>query len=527
MIESVLVANRGEIALRVIRGARELGIRTIAVFSEADRTSPYVLHADEAYAIGPARASRSYLAIDRLLDVARRSRAEAVHPGYGFLAERADFAEAVAAAGLTFVGPSAATIRAMGDKTEARRRMAAAGVPVVPGTDAPLASGAEARRAAESVGFPVVFKAAAGGGGKGMRVVRRAEEAGSAYEAAAREAEAAFGDGSVYVERFLQRPRHIEIQIFGDLHGNALHLFERECSIQRRHQKLIEEAPSVLLGPEERQRMGEAAVRAARAVDYAGAGTVEFLHTGGEFFFLEMNTRLQVEHPVTEMVTGLDLVEWQFRVAAGEPLPLRQEEITLCGHALECRITSESPFDGFLPVTGTVSEFEVPGGPGTRWDGGIGRGSEIGLHYDPLLGKLVTWASDRPSAIRRMSRALRELGIDGIVTNSPLLIRIMEEEDFVQGRLSTAYLPEHPDLFAAAIGSAGEEAIAVAGALLEHARRENRAAGRIRGSGSGLSRWQRTVSALGMDEPVFPAGAPTAPGGAGAGPHTAEDGSLG
>ena len=497
MIKSVLVANRGEIALRVIRGARELGIRTIAVFSEADRTSPHVLHADEAYPIGPAESARSYLAIDRLLDAASRSGAEAIHPGYGFLAERAEFAEAVAAAGLIFVGPSAATIRAMGDKTEARRRMAAAGVPLVPGTGAPLESAAEARRAAESVGFPAIFKAAAGGGGKGMRVVNRVEEAGGAFEAAAREAESAFGDGSVYVERFLERPRHIEVQIFGDLDGNVVHLFERECSIQRRHQKLIEEAPSPLLAPAERSRMCEAAVRAARAVQYAGAGTVEFLRADGEFFFLEMNTRLQVEHPVTEMVTGLDLVEWQFRVASGEPLPLGQEEIPLRGHALECRITSESPFDGFLPVTGTVTEFEAPGGAGTRWDGGIARGSEIGLHYDPLLGKLITWAADRPGSIRRMRRALRELRIEGLVTNSPLLMRIMDEEDFAAGRLSTAYLPEHPGLLAAEFDVADQEAIAVAGALLEHQRRERRSTPRIEVGGASLSRWQRRVAGRG------------------------------
>lgn len=491
MIESVLVANRGEIALRVIRCAKEMGIRTVAVFSEADRTSPHVLYADEAYPIGPPRASESYLATDKLLQVARRSGVEAVHPGYGFLAERGDFAEAVVGAGLVFVGPSAATIRAMGDKTEARRRMAAAGVPVVPGTDGPLASARAARDAAEAVGFPVVLKAVAGGGGKGMRVVRGGEDAGSAFEAAAREAVAAFGDGSIYVERFLERPRHIEIQIFGDRHGGAVHLHERECSIQRRHQKLVEEAPSPLLGPEERRRMGEAAVRAAEAVDYTGAGTVEFLYAGGEFFFLEMNTRLQVEHPVTEMVTGLDLVEWQFRVAAGEPLPLGQDQIPLRGHAIECRITSESPFDGFLPATGTVGEMVVPGGPGVRWDGGIACGTEIGLHYDPLLGKLVTWAPCRTVAIRRMERALGELRIDGVVTSAPLVRRIMREPDFLAGKLSTAYLTEHPDLFETGVSGGESEALAVAAALLEHGRRQGRTAPRIRRAGVPLSAWQR------------------------------------
>ncbi len=495
MIESVLVANRGEIALRVIRGAREMGIRTVAVFSEADRTSPHVLHADEAYCIGPPRASESYLSAERLLEVAARARVHAIHPGYGFLAERGDFAEAVAEAGFVFVGPSASTIHAMGDKTEARRRMAAAGVPVVPGNDTPLASGRDATRAAESVGFPVVLKAAAGGGGKGMRVVHRPEQVAGAFETASREARAAFGDGSVYVERFLERPRHIEIQLFGDARGNVVHLFERECSIQRRHQKLIEEAPSPLLTAEERRGMGEAAVRAARAVDYTGAGTVEFLYAGGEFFFLEMNTRLQVEHPVTELVTGIDLVEWQFRVAAGEALPLSQEEIPLRGHALECRITSESPFDGFLPATGAIDCLEVPGGPGIRWDGGITRGMEIGLHYDPLLGKLITWAPDRPLAVRRMRRALEELTIGGVATSAPLLRRIMDEPDFRRGRLSTAYLPEHPELTDGRLDTPERDALLVAAALLEHGRRRDRAAPRIGRHGGALSAWQRRARA--------------------------------
>ena len=491
MLESVLVANRGEIALRVIRGARELGIRTIAVFSEPDRGAPHVLQADEAYPIGPARAADSYLSTPRLLGVARRANARAVHPGYGFLAERADFAEAVAGEGLVFVGPSAATIRAMGDKTEARRRMKAAGVPVVPGTTTPLSSVRDALRSAEAVGFPVVLKAAAGGGGKGMRVVRRARDVAGAYEGAVREAEAAFGDGGIYVERFLERPRHIEVQLFGDSHGGVVHLFERECSIQRRHQKLIEEAPSALLDHVERERMGEAAVRAARAVDYVGAGTVEFLYEDGKFFFLEMNTRLQVEHPVTEMVTGVDLVEWQFRVASGEPLPLRQPEIPLRGHAIECRITSESAFDGFLPATGVVGALEVPGGPGVRWDGGIAPGTEIGLHYDPLLGKLIAHGSDRNLAVRRMRRALGELRIGGVATGAPLLSRIMDEPDFLAGRLSTAYLEEHPELFDPDPAAPGRKAMAVAAALLEHQRPGGRAAARIGRPGRPLSRWSR------------------------------------
>ena len=501
MIKSVLVANRGEIALRVIRGARELGIRSIAVFSEPDRRAPHVLHADEAYPIGPARAADSYLNIDRLLDVARRAGAHAVHPGYGFLAERADFADAVTAAGIVFVGPAAETIRAMGDKTEARRRMEAAGVPVVPGTSEPLASAREASGVANEVGFPVVLKAAAGGGGKGMRVVRRPEEVPGGFNAAMREAEAAFGDGRVYVERFLDRPRHIEVQLFGDSHGNIVHLYERECSIQRRHQKLIEEAPSALLGEEERHSMGAAAVRAARAVSYVGAGTVEFLYQDGEFFFLEMNTRLQVEHPVTEMVTGVDLVEWQFRVASGQALPMRQHEIPLEGHAIECRIPSESPFDGFLPATGVVGELEIPGGPGVRWDGGIARGTEVGLHYDPLLGKLIAHGAGREAAVRRMKGALRELTVGGVSTSAPLLSLIMDEPDFRAGRISTRYLEEHPELFRAEVPAATRRALVAAAALLEHRAGPGRASPRIRRAATPLSRWARVGTATDSPRP--------------------------
>lgn len=489
----MLVANRGEIAARVIRGARELGIRTIAVFSEPDRTAPHVLHADEAYPVGPAAASRSYLAIDTLLDVARRAGAAAVHPGYGFLAERGDFAEAVEEAGMTFVGPPAAAIRAMGDKTEARRRMRAAGVPVVPGADSPLASGRDAEEAARRAGFPVVIKASAGGGGKGMRVVRSAKDVRSAFAAAAREAQAAFGDGSVYVERFLESPRHIEVQVFADRRGAVVHLFERECSIQRRHQKLLEEAPSPLLDPQERERMGQAAVRAARAVDYVGAGTVEFLHHGHEFFFLEMNTRLQVEHPVTEMITGVDLVEWQFRVAAGEALPLAQDEIPLRGHAIECRITSESPFDGFLPATGVVRDLSLPGGPGVRWDGGISVGVEVGLHYDPLLGKLVAHGRDRDAAVRRMKGALAELRIAGVSTSAPLLARVIDEPDFLAGRLSTSYLDDHPELFEVDLSDDRRDALLVAAALLEHRRRSERPVHRLRRELRPFSAWRQAA----------------------------------
>ncbi|MEQ1857296.1 MAG: acetyl-CoA carboxylase biotin carboxylase subunit [Longimicrobiales bacterium] len=490
MIRSVLVANRGEIALRIVRAARERGIRAVAVYSESDRMSPHVLEADEAYLIGPAPASQSYLRADALLDVARRAGVEAIHPGYGFLAERADFARAVEAAGFCFVGPTADTISAMGDKTEARRRMAAVGVPIVPGLTDAVTDGAAARRAAESIGFPVLLKASAGGGGKGMRVVRDPAEVERAYEAASREALAAFGDGRMYLERYVERPRHIEIQVFGDAHGNVVHLGERECSVQRRHQKLIEEAPSPILTAAEREAMGAAAVSAASAVNYRGAGTVEFLYRDGEFFFLEMNTRLQVEHPVTELVTGLDLVDLQFRVASGEPLGFAQEDVTLAGHAIECRITSEDPYGGFLPSTGRITHLEVPGGPGVRWDGGIQRGSEVTLHYDPLLAKLIVSAPDRAGAVARMARALDELLITGVETSAPYLRSVMDEPDFRAGDLSIAYVDDHPELLRPGLGERELVAAALAGALLEEEHRERHRAPRIAPGENRISTWR-------------------------------------
>jgi acetyl-CoA carboxylase biotin carboxylase subunit len=491
VIRSLLVANRGEIALRVIRAARERGIRTVAVYSEPDRMSLHVLEADEAHLIGPASAAESYLRGDLLIDIARRAGADAIHPGYGFLAERAHFAEAVEAAGLRFIGPAPATIAAMGDKAEARRRMAAAGVPIVPGLTEAVSGGAEARRAAKLLGFPVLLKAAAGGGGKGMRVARDPDEVERAFEAAEREARGAFGDGRIYLERYVERPRHIEIQVFGDAHGNVVHLGERECSVQRRHQKLIEEAPSPVLSAEERDAMGDAAVRAAAAVDYRGAGTVEFLYRDGEFFFLEMNTRLQVEHPVTELVTGLDLVDLQLRVADGEPLEFAQEDVRLSGHAIECRITSEDPYGGFLPSTGTISHLEIPGGPGVRWDGGIQRGHEVTLHYDPLLAKLITFAPDRPRAIARMARALDELLVVGVETSAPYLRSVMQEPDFLAGDLSIAYVEEHAQLLRGAPSEAELTALALAGALLEEEHREHHRVTRIApNGGEGMSAWR-------------------------------------
>jgi len=477
--------------VRIVRGARECGIRTIAVHSEADRLAPHVLEADEAYEIGPAPSSESYLRADVLIEVARRVGAEAIHPGYGFLAERADFARAVEEAGLVFVGPTADTIAAMGDKTEARRRMADAGVPIVPGLTEAVADPDAAEAAARDIGFPVLLKASAGGGGKGMRVVTDPADLRRAFEAASREAEAAFGDGSVYLERYLTRPRHVEIQVLGDTHGNVVHLAERDCSIQRRHQKLVEEAPSPVLTAEDRARMGETAVRAAEAVDYRGAGTVEFLYEDGEFFFLEMNTRIQVEHPVTELVTGIDLVEWQFRVASGEKLAFAQEDIRLSGHAVECRITSEDHLGGFLPSIGRISHLEVPSGPGVRWDAGIVQGTEVTLHYDPLLAKLIVHAPTRSAAISRMARALDELVIDGVETCAPFHRRVMEEPDFVSGDFSIRYLDEHPELLEPDGADDEVLAAALAAALLEDEHRRRRAPRIGADAARALTAWRR------------------------------------
>lgn len=494
MIRSVLIANRGEIAVRIVRACHELGLRAIAVYSEADRVAPHVLAADEAYCVGPAPSSQSYLNVERLLEVARRAGADAIHPGYGFLAERADFARAVEAAGLTFVGPRADTIAAMGEKTEARRRMSAAGVPVVPGILESLADAAEAARAARDVGYPVMLKAAAGGGGKGMRIVATEEELPRAFEAAAREAAAAFGDASLYLEKFLAAPRHIEIQVLGDRYGKVIHLGERECSIQRRHQKLVEEAPSPVVTPEMRDAMGRAAVRAAEAVGYVGAGTVEFLVHGDGFYFLEMNTRIQVEHPVTEMVTGVDLVARQLRIAGGEPLDFDQRDVHWTGHAIECRITSEDPFNAFLPSTGRIEVLEVPCGPGVRWDGGIAVGFEIGLHYDPLLGKLVAHGPDRAAAIRRMARALDELTIEGVATSVPFHRRVMDEPDFRSGALSVRYLEDHPALLGGEVSDEEARAVALAAALLEEDYRARHSMPRLgERDGQRLSPWRTMV----------------------------------
>jgi acetyl-CoA carboxylase biotin carboxylase subunit len=493
VFKKILVANRGEIALRVIRAAHELGIQAVAVYSEADRLAPHVLAADEAYLIGPAPSAQSYLRVDKLIEVAKASGAEAIHPGYGFLSERAHFIRAVRDAGLVFIGPSAESVEAMGDKTAARKRVIAAGVPVVPGTEDALSDAAEARRVAAEVGYPVLLKAAAGGGGKGMRIVRGEDEIERAFEAAGNEAQAAFGDRSVYIEKFLEGPRHIEIQLLADRHGNTLHLGERECSIQRRHQKLIEEAPSAVLTQEERAAMGATAVAAAQAVSYEGAGTVEFLYQDGRFYFLEMNTRIQVEHPVTELVTGIDLVQWQIRVAAGEALPFRQEDIGWTGHAIECRITADDPFNGFLPSTGRIQMLEVPTGPGVRWDGGITTGYEVGLFYDPMLAKLIVHGPTREDAIERMKRALAELRVVGVDTSVPFHLRVMDEPDFRAGNLDIKYLDKkEAELLDPSQNEERVRLAALAAALLEEENRARRTSLRVQpaAAAAGGSRWR-------------------------------------
>ena len=491
-LQKVLVANRGEIALRIIRACRELGIQTVAVYSDADRHAPHVLAADEAVRLGPPPAAESYLRIDALVAAAVERGCDSVHPGYGFLAERAPFARAVEEAGLTFVGPSADAIDAMGDKTRARQAMMEASVPVVPGTADALVDADEAERVAADVGYPVMLKAAAGGGGKGMRVVREAGELRESYEAASREAQASFGDGSVYVEKYLEGPRHIEIQVLADAHGTVLHLGERECSIQRRHQKMIEEAPSPVLDSAARMAMGEAAVAAARAVDYRNAGTVEFLYQDGEFYFLEMNTRIQVEHPVTELVTGVDLVQWQLRVAGGEPLDLSQDDIAWSGHAIECRITSEDPDSNFLPSSGRIELLHIPSGPGVRWDGGIQEGDQVSLYYDPMLAKLIVHAPTRVLAIERMLRALRELRVVGVETSAPFHRRVLTEPDFRAGDIDIRYLEQHPQLSERQSEEPSLRAAALAAALLAEEERERRAVRRIDGDDGRTSRWRDT-----------------------------------
>ena len=472
-VARVLIANRGEIALRIIRACHEEGLEAVAVYSEADRLSPHVRAANDAVLLGPPPASESYLNIPKLIEAARKTGCQAIHPGYGFLSERAPFADAVAEAGLVFVGPPAAAIRAMGDKTEARRRMKQAGVPIVPGLTRSLTDAVEARREAERLGFPVLLKAAAGGGGKGMRVVRQVGEVAGAFEAARSESRKAFGDDAIYLEKYVERPRHVEIQILADSSGRVVALGERECSIQRRHQKLIEEAPSVAVSPALRRRMGEAATAAASAVGYVGAGTIEFLlGPTGEFHFLEMNTRIQVEHPVTEAVYGVDLVREQLRIARGEPMSVHGANLQPRGHALECRITAEDPFNGFLPATGIVRYLRIPGGPGIRWDGGVEAGNEVTLFYDPLIAKLIAWGENRQAALHRMYRALKELVIVGLPTSQGFHLRMLEDPAFQRGEVDIGYLDRNGErLLAEPVPPSLEQPLAIVAALLAEERR--------------------------------------------------------
>ncbi len=465
MFRAILIANRGEIAVRIIRTARRMGIRTVAVFSDADRHALHVALADAAYPIGPAPARDSYLRIDRIVEAARRSGADAIHPGYGFLSENADFAEACTAAGLVFIGPPPSAIRAMGSKSAAKTLMGRAGVPLVPGYHGEDQDPALLEREAGRIGYPVLIKASAGGGGKGMRVVEKPSGFAEGLAAAQGEARASFGDDRVLVERYLTRPRHIEMQVFADRFGNTVHLFERDCSIQRRHQKVVEEAPAPGMTAERRDAMGRAACDAARAVGYEGAGTVEFIVEGEDFFFMEMNTRLQVEHPVTEMITGQDLVAWQFRVADGEVLPLRQDQLAIDGHAIEVRIYAEDPARDDRPSTGTLHHLRPPAeGPHVRVDTGVREGDAITVHYDPMIAKLVVWDRDRPAAVMRLAAALRHYEVAGLATNLGLLRGIADSPDFLAADLDTGFLARHPDLVAPVAGAPPREVLAAAAA---------------------------------------------------------------
>ncbi len=465
MFKKILIANRGEIAVRVIRACREMGIASVAVYSEVDRAALHVRKADEAYPIGPPSAAESYLSVEKILAAARQSGADAIHPGYGFLSENAEFAQACSDAGIKFIGPTPSAMKMMGSKTRARQQMEKAGVPFVPGNTRALASLAEAERVAAGIGYPVMLKAAAGGGGKGMRLIHRAEDLQSGLEAAQSEAQRSFGDSEVYLEKAILDPRHIEMQILADEHGNTVYLGERECSIQRRHQKVLEEAPSPVVDPEMRRKMGEVAVRVSQAAGYTNAGTVEFLvDQDKSFYFLEMNTRLQVEHPVTELVTGLDLVHLQIKIAAGQRLPFAQQDIQLRGHAIECRIYAEDPDNNYFPSPGQITLLLAPSGPGIRRDSGMYEGWTVPIDYDPLLAKLIGYGEDREQAISRLVRALREYFVGGIKTNISLFQRVLEDKDFRAGRIDTGYLDrllksettggggEHPEIAALAAG---------------------------------------------------------------------------
>lgn len=498
MIRKILIANRGEIAVRIIRACRDLNISPVAVYSEADDTAVHVGLCDEAICIGPAPSVQSYLDIAKIISAAKQTNADAIHPGYGFLAENADFAAAVAAAGLTFIGPGIEAMRVMGSKTTARTAAVAAGVPIVPGTLAPLNSLVEAELTAKQFGYPVMLKASAGGGGKGMRLVASPDEMRSAFDNAKSEAASAFGDSDLYLEKAIERPRHIEIQVFADTHGNVVHLGERECSIQRRHQKVIEECPSPINDAELREQMGAAAVKLARAVNYLGAGTVEFLvaDDSREFYFLEMNTRLQVEHPVTELVTGIDIVREQITAAEGASLSFTQQQVQWNGHAIECRVYAEDPENNFFPSPGRISYLQVPNGPGIRDDSGVELNSEVSIYYDPMISKLAAWGRTREEAIDRLRRALDEYEVGGIKTTLPFFREIVRDEEFIAGRLDTGFIARFNErretARASAPKTAGEQTqqdIALIAAAVHYARLQKDSASRP-ATANGESRWR-------------------------------------
>jgi acetyl-CoA carboxylase biotin carboxylase subunit len=472
MIKKVLVANRGEIAIRIMRSCREMGIRTVAVYSEADRASMHVRYADQAFCIGPAPSIDSYLNIDNIIEAAKKSNADAIHPGYGFLSERAEFSERCDREGIIFIGPEAHAIRTMGDKITARKTMMAAGVPVVPGTVDKIHDESEAIKIIEEIGVPVMIKATAGGGGKGMRLVKKTEDILSALRMAQSEARNAFGDDSVYIEKYIQSPHHIEFQVLADKFGNTVHLFERECSVQRRHQKVIEETPSPLLTPEIRNEMGRHAVAAAKAAGYRGAGTIEFIVDDNlNYYFLEMNTRLQVEHPITERVVGVDLVKEMIGIANGLPLPFSQEDLHQNGHAIECRIYAEDPDNNFMPSPGKIQHITEPLGLGVRHDGYVYEGYTIPIYYDPMISKLIVWAGNRKEAINRMSRSLHEYKITGVKTSIRFLARIMEAEAFISGKYNTHFIEDNLEFLIAEPECDGQcEDIALIAAYLEYSR---------------------------------------------------------
>lgn len=464
-MKKILIANRGEIALRVMQTAQKMGIKTVAVYSTADRNAPHVKFADEAVLIGEAPSNQSYLLGDKIIEVCKELGVDGIHPGYGFLSENADFAEKAEQNGITFIGPRSKAIRIMGSKLAAKEAVKAYNIPMVPGLDQAITDVAKAKQVAKEIGFPILIKASAGGGGKGMRVVEKDEEFEGQMQRAISEATSAFGDGSVFIEKYVGSPRHIEIQVLADTHGNVVHLFERECSVQRRHQKVVEEAPSAVLTPEIRQAMGEAAVKVAKACDYVGAGTVEFLlDENKNFYFLEMNTRLQVEHPVTEMITGIDLVEMQIRVARGEVLPIKQEDLTITGHALELRVYAEDPLSDFLPSIGHLSVYEIPSGKGIRVDNGIEQGMDVPIYYDPMLAKLISYGKDREEALQIMLKAIEDYKVEGIFTTLPFGKFVFEHEAFRSGDFDTHFVKKYynADLLKEKISKEAEIAALVA-----------------------------------------------------------------